>query len=280
MITGNVYAGNRLVRRYELHSNVGVKISDYDYGWWGNTVREYVRETPSEPNSNSVNTNSFRSIVHLQDLQAVVHSPLVQAVQATGQPVLHAERRYGFNHLLQEVLFFGEHGEETSRGAYAYNAQNQLVEHVSTDHGKRDQLTQYAYDYSHRLVKALTLGTRNDTSTLTAYQYDPQGRVAQEFTFQGRSSFPMHPTEPEDSFLKRSFAYTPNGRLGQVETAEVVLNRRCAFACDSWQEEKREQTFFRHNAAGYVAEEVTQSDEVEKKSRKKYRYFYRFWVQQ
>ena len=280
MITGNVYAGNRLVRRYELHSNVGVKITDYEYGWWGRTVREYVRETPDSPDSPTINTNPFRSIVRFQDLPTILHSPLVQAVQATSQPALFAERRYGTGGVLREVLFFDEHGEERTRGAYAYNARGHCVEYVTTDRGKRDQRTRYAYDRTHRLVHALTLSARNDTSALLAYRYDARGRLAEEFRFAGHSSFPAHPAEPEDQFIHRHFAYTADGRLRQVESAEVVFKRRCAFACDTWQEEKQERTRFRRNAAGYVAEEVTESDDDGKRTRKNYRYCYRFWGKQ
>lgn len=280
MITGNVYAGNRLVRRYDLHSNVGVKITDYDYGWWGWTVREYVRETPDSADSPTINTNPFRSIVNLQDLQAVLDSPLVQVVQAASRPALFTERRYSVGGVLKEVLFFDEHGKESARGVYAYNAQGLCAEHVTTDHGKRDQLTQYAYDRAHRLVHALTLGARNDTSALLAYRYDARGRLAEEFSFAGHSSFPAHSTEPEDQFIQLHFAYTADGRLRQVESAEVVFKRRCAFACDAWREEKRERTRFRRNAAGYVAEEVTDSDDDGKRTRKNYRYCYRFWGKQ
>lgn len=280
MITGNVYAGNRLVRRYELHSNVGIKITDYDYGWWGRTVREYVRETPDSADSPTVNTNPFRTIARLQDLLAVLHSPLVQAVQAADRPALFTERRYGAGGVLQEELFFGNQGEETSRGAYAYNTRGLCVEHVTTNRGERDQLTRYAYDQAHRLVHALTLGARNDTSALLAYRYDARGRLAEEFRFAGHAAFPAHPAEPEDQFVQRRFAYAADGRLRQVESAEVLFKRRCAFACDAWPEEKRERTRFRRNAAGYVAEEITELDDDDKNSRKNYRYCYRFWGKQ
>ncbi|MBF9224237.1 hypothetical protein [Hymenobacter ruricola] len=51
MITGTVY--------------VGVKTTDYDYGWWRRTVREYVREALDSADSPTVNTNLFRSIARL-----------------------------------------------------------------------------------------------------------------------------------------------------------------------------------------------------------------------
>ncbi|MBF9224236.1 hypothetical protein I2H31_24245 [Hymenobacter sp. BT662] len=70
--------------------------------------------------------------------------------------------------MLQEVRYFDDHGEETSRGAYAYNRRGLCVAYVTTERGTRSQLTRYTYDRAHRLVHGLTLGAHNDTSALLA----------------------------------------------------------------------------------------------------------------
>lgn len=273
VITAHLYEGERLMRTYELHSNVGFTITDYAYGWWGWRVRAYVRRDSYDPKQ-EINTNPYQYITQIQSLSQLRAQPQVQLLERIGKKHLSKDWLYGLDKHIKQVVYWQENGSRDGKALRTYNAQQQLTRQVIVDEdGTPSQTLTLTYDRDQRLTQWLVLGERQDTSSLHLYQYTPEGRVRNDFGFTSHYTY----TKSDgvvDEFLKRTYHYSPRGLITKETVSALLINKICGLACEG---QLREETVYRHNPEGYVQEAVTQDYSAMERRRKVYRYTYQYW---
>jgi len=273
MIWAHVYQGDRLARTYMLHSNVGFQIQDYAYGWWGRTVRQYVRDSPDESDTRQANENPYGYIAQLQNFPAVLHDPKLQALQTQGQQRLCSEQVYGWDGLLDQEVYWDENEIRQRTTVSTYNADRQLVGQVSTVAGTADQTVTLTYDAHRRLLQALVLGVARDTVHLRHYRYTAQGRVQDTFDFIEHMHSPGFSNM--DEYVKSSFQYAPNGLRTQQTESTLLVDKKKGFSGQGY---LTAQTVYRYNSEGYLVEALTRDYQTKATTRQHYHYTYAYWA--
>jgi hypothetical protein len=275
MITAHVYEGERLVRTYELHSNVGFTITDYKYGWLGWRVRAYIRHDSYDLKQQEINTNPYRYINQIQSLSQLLAHPQVQLLDRRGTKHLAQEWIYGLDKQSHQVVFWNEKGSAEGKAIRSYNAQQQLVREVILENDEKpSQTLELTYDQDHRLRQGLVLGDKQDTSRLHIYEYTPEGRIRNDFTFSSHFHYGRPEEGAVDDFYKTTYQYLPRGLVAKETVSSQVVNQVCGLTCEG---QVQVETVYHHNTEGYVQEKVIQDYLENERTRKIYRYSYDYW---
>ncbi|UOQ70097.1 hypothetical protein [Hymenobacter cellulosilyticus] len=246
MITANVYdEEGYLIRRYDLHSNAGLKVTYYEYNWLGTTIKHYRRENDYAQLDSEINTNPFRFLEKITNRADLLKHPKIAELEIKGKKRLAELTGYSLVGKMQKELYYDEREQVSSHHSYGYNDQGLLILVNYNDEDKRR--LELEYTSSKELKKALVIAGLGDTSWFDEYSYDLKGRIKQKVSFVRKEDMSEFGLGIYSVYGKMIYQYGVDNAISRSDYYEFEKNKNN-------DGEHLSTTLYRRNKEGFVTE--------------------------
>lgn len=207
-ITASEYdEDNKLIKRYNLHSNVGHSISTYNYDSVGNKTHIFIKE--NEPDSFLANSNPYFSIYSIKSFNELKrYKPLV-VLESKSVPSLSSQYEYDDKGYIIKEIDYEANGDTISIRVNKYDEEGNNIYFSTIPLKRRHGGCEYYYEYEKlipsmmcslsdekankkeqykvkpKLLQSVRLdydvdGKKKKVSDITFYKYDDKNREKEE----------------------------------------------------------------------------------------------------
>lgn len=252
MIAAYVYQGNRLLKSYYLHSNVGLTVNDYDHSWFGSAVKCYTRGI-SNAQLGRYNTNAFRYVEQITSFQALVNHPQVQKLERQAASPLCEEALYDSFNRVQERREYDKADKVCARTVYFYNKQGLLLRtQYTSNRPASDRQSVREYNEQQLLTKEYLVTNQTDTSEWKQYGYDKAGHLLTATHLVAKREETESNTRPITVFDQLVLQYDEHKAIHQITNS--TLTTRAADTSIEREDTPQRHITYTRNKEGFIVE--------------------------
>jgi hypothetical protein len=289
LISGKFYdSQNRLIKSYNLHSNIGFSISIFEYDSINNVKTEFLIE-PKNIIQHEANSNPYRYIAKICSINDLLEFKEIIELEQKSKRQLIKKEYYDNSDKLLKTVVFDERLDTSSTSFYFYNKIGKLIsisQNLNPDLPYRYHSYEKKYNYTedNRIIytetgiemmnssNIINLPTKKiDTIETKIYEYNSINQLINEYSLMSDYEF-MGNREYE--YDKTSYKYNESGLI-----IEKVNSR--TYPKNKFLPNEGEELFssekYKYNETGYVIEEKTYEFQENKEKQQLYKYEFEYY---